>query len=55
MEYPFDLNSLAVSVEDTEGFLLLFADIISLEARDIDSIIKLNKKIDLRYYFFMER
>ncbi|KAM3726275.1 Ufm1-specific protease [Dirofilaria immitis] len=48
VKYPFDLNALAVSIEDTEGFLILFADTKSLEARDIDRIIKLNKEIDLR-------
>lgn len=55
MEYPFDLNTLAVSGEDTEGFLILFADTTSLEARDIDNIIKLNKEIALRYYFIVKR
>ncbi|CAG9541080.1 unnamed protein product [Cercopithifilaria johnstoni] len=50
VQYPFNLNTLAISVEDTEGFLLLFADIISLEARDVNTIIKLNKGIDLRPY-----
>lgn len=48
MEYPYDLNSLAVSVESTEGFLMLFADTTSLEVRDVDSILKLNKEIALR-------
>uniref|UniRef100_A0A0R3S4P1 Ufm1-specific protease 2 n=1 Tax=Elaeophora elaphi TaxID=1147741 RepID=A0A0R3S4P1_9BILA len=48
VEYPFDLNTLAVSMEDTEGFIVLFTDIVSLETRDVDSIIKLNKDIDLR-------
>ncbi|EFO24549.2 Ufm1-specific protease 2 [Loa loa] len=48
VEYPFDLNSLAVFVEDREGFLVLFADTTSLKARDADSIIKLNKEIALR-------
>lgn len=51
MEYPYDLNSLAVSVESTEGFLMLFADTTSLEVRDVDSILKLNKEIALRYFF----
>ncbi|KAK6110451.1 Peptidase C78 family protein [Brugia pahangi] len=48
VEYPYDLNSLAVSVESTEGFLMLFADTTSLEVRDVDSILKLNKEIALR-------
>ncbi|VDO38545.1 unnamed protein product, partial [Onchocerca flexuosa] len=48
VEYPFDLNTLAVSMEDKEGFLILFADTTSLEARNIEKIIKLNKAIDLR-------
>ncbi|VDK71979.1 unnamed protein product [Litomosoides sigmodontis] len=46
--YPFDLNALAASVEDAERFLILFADIVSLEAQDVDSIIKLNEEINLR-------
>ncbi|KAL3982169.1 Peptidase C78 family protein [Acanthocheilonema viteae] len=48
VEYPFDLNTLAVSVENTEGFLTLFAVEASLKARDVGGIIELNKGIDLR-------
>ncbi|EJW85661.1 hypothetical protein WUBG_03430, partial [Wuchereria bancrofti] len=48
VEYPYDLNSLAAAVESTKGFLMLFADTTSLEARDVDSILKLNKEIALR-------
>ncbi|VDK65246.1 unnamed protein product [Onchocerca ochengi] len=48
VEYPFDLNTLAVFMEDREEFLILFADTTSLEARNIERIIKLNKEIDLR-------
>lgn len=48
-EYPFDLNALAVSVEDAESFLLLFADTASLDVRDVQSIVRLNEEIGLRY------